>query len=470
MPLINLADQVREIPLEEVLYSEGFQGERQGKSIFFKSDAHAINVTGQKWYDHKNEKGGFGAIDLAMHLNQIEFRPACLLLADRFGSNQQANYSFPEAQKKNGSTQSFRSESFAEQKARLAVPAPDQWETAFGYLTQTRQIDPSLVKKLHREGLLSASHTKDLPMLVNATFGHRNPDGEAVGLSTRATIHKTGFKQCLGSKTFGWFSTGDLKTAQTIALTESPIDAMSLQTLFNKDPRFLSSEPHPKLVCVSVSGNSVPTNLAEWIVKNGKTPVLALDLDVAGSQGTGRATELFKSLGHKGEVSTLTPYEKDWNQELIQYKQQDWKQERAEILAIELKEKGIIQSTLPHEVTPCQWKREGRGSEFIEELVRHTDKTNEEIRQMMAPETLEIARRHKAGLLLDRAKIAGFNPSTESRERLLKADWKSLKAFEQNILNQTDPFPSLAEDKGVSQSLQFKNTSTPSTPSKGYKR
>ena len=40
-------------------------------------------TTGQKWWDTRAERGGGGAIDLAMHLLQLSFVEAVKLLIDR---------------------------------------------------------------------------------------------------------------------------------------------------------------------------------------------------------------------------------------------------------------------------------------------------------------------------------------------------------------------------------------------------
>jgi hypothetical protein len=419
MPIINLAEQVREIPVAQILQAEGFKSDRQGQSIMFKDDNHSINVTGQKWFDHKNDKGGYGAIDLAIHLNQTDFRQACLWLADRYGSNHQTNLSFPVAQSSHKhSTPPQPKESFEEQRARLAIDSPENKKIVFEYLTQTRGIESKYID----QNFVRATRSKDLPMLHNATFLHRNLDGEVKGLSSRSTLHQTGGKSCLGSKTFAWFTTMDLKKSASVVLTESPIEALSLANLA---PEITTFEPKQPVCYLSVSGNSVPENLAQYLVQSKKEVVLALNSDLPGIQGTARAKETFSKLGYSGEIQILTPEGKDWNSDLREYRSEvlTWDKERT--LADKFIKSGEIQKR-----DDGMYERQEIIDKDPRNLVWATDKTDEEIRQENWKETLEIARKHKANLILERAEAAGFKPSPEQKETVLKSDWKALKEFE----------------------------------------
>ena len=66
--LASVANDVRTIPLSEVLSARGLVGRKEGNSTMWRGNAWAINVTGDSlWFDHKAGKGGAGAIDLVMH-------------------------------------------------------------------------------------------------------------------------------------------------------------------------------------------------------------------------------------------------------------------------------------------------------------------------------------------------------------------------------------------------------------------
>ena len=60
MKITELADQVRKIPLREVLKRYGFQAKPEGTTLRAKSEHHNIVVTGTRWFDNKAGLGGGG--------------------------------------------------------------------------------------------------------------------------------------------------------------------------------------------------------------------------------------------------------------------------------------------------------------------------------------------------------------------------------------------------------------------------
>ena len=68
MTITELADQVRSIPLREVLELYGFEAKPEGTTFRAKTERHNIVVTGSRWFDNKANVGGGGAIDLVMHI------------------------------------------------------------------------------------------------------------------------------------------------------------------------------------------------------------------------------------------------------------------------------------------------------------------------------------------------------------------------------------------------------------------
>ena len=84
MKIIRIADQVRNIPLREVLERYGFEAKADGTTLRAKSDFHNIVVTGSKWFDNKAGVGGAGAIDLVIHFAKADFSAACRSLAGDF--------------------------------------------------------------------------------------------------------------------------------------------------------------------------------------------------------------------------------------------------------------------------------------------------------------------------------------------------------------------------------------------------
>jgi hypothetical protein len=82
----ELANKVRDIPLEKVAYELGLDPDPLDKHKWQHED-HIINITGSKFYDWQHLKGGGGAIDLVMHVNGCNFKQAVAWLNDRLGES-----------------------------------------------------------------------------------------------------------------------------------------------------------------------------------------------------------------------------------------------------------------------------------------------------------------------------------------------------------------------------------------------
>src|SRR3989304_5195950 len=77
------ADRVRGIPLQEVLLLTGAKRDRYDKAKWHTPKG-AISCTAAKFMNWNQGVGGGGAIDLAMHLNGLDFKAAVEWLWSRF--------------------------------------------------------------------------------------------------------------------------------------------------------------------------------------------------------------------------------------------------------------------------------------------------------------------------------------------------------------------------------------------------
>ena len=127
----DLANSVREIPLKNVAYELGLEPDVKDKHKYF-SQHHTINITGSKFYDWKQMKGGGGAIDLVMHVNKCDFSQSIAWLNDRLGESatiEAATYKTRNIIK----TEPVREFS-------PPVPQPDKWPRVKQYLTRDRLL------------------------------------------------------------------------------------------------------------------------------------------------------------------------------------------------------------------------------------------------------------------------------------------------------------------------------------------
>jgi hypothetical protein len=227
MNLQELANQVRDTPLCDLLQLHGFEIKSEGVTFRARNDRHNIVVTGNRWFDNKAGLGGLGAIDLQMHLTGEDIAAACQTLATDFRavSTAQIGLSFailhclrPDRERK----------PFHELAARYAVPDEANWPIARAYLVETRGIDPTIVDDLHAVGTIFANDHGPNPSIV---FLHRTQHGKVEGASLRDTRHQSSFCPSLGNKLSAWFTVGHFDKAEIVIAVESPIDALSYRTI-----------------------------------------------------------------------------------------------------------------------------------------------------------------------------------------------------------------------------------------------
>jgi Toprim-like len=305
MKISELVDQVRDIPLRDVLEHYGFETEPEGTTLRARSEHHNIVVTGSRWFDNQAGLGGGGAIDLVIHIAQVNFSAACRSLADHFRpfATSQKTLSFP---KRSQQPPNLEKKCFEELAAIYAVRDESKWPIARAYLVERRKIVADLVDELHQAGTVFANNHCPNPSLV---FLHRDVQGVVRGATLRDTKHQSAFRPCLGNKLTAWFAVGDITTASSIAVVESPIDALSYYCLHAHRPG--------ELTVVSCAGAIVPHELMAQACERKQSFIVALDNDPAGEQGWRKARDASAEwIGFK--ISSHSPKHKDWNEDLAQ--------------------------------------------------------------------------------------------------------------------------------------------------------
>ena len=289
----DLANKVRDLPLLDVAYELGLEPDSKDKHKW-QNEYHTINITGSKFYDWKEMKGGGGAIDLVMHVNQCDYKQSLAWLNDRFGESaatEAVTYKTREI---------IQTEPVPE--FTPPVPEPDKWQRVKQYLTRNRKLPSGLVDRLHERGLIYADHNQ------NAVFIRRALDESRItGASLRGTVGEDNkFKGLAkGSKRQeGWFhfTKGEQSSdpVRRVVLVESPIDAMSIAVLERTDSK--------KTLYLSTDGaGQIPTEYLKQI----KEVVIAFDRDKAGKE---MATRIQSQLPF---AVCKTPSSIDWNQDLV---------------------------------------------------------------------------------------------------------------------------------------------------------
>jgi 5S rRNA maturation endonuclease (ribonuclease M5) len=290
----DLANKVRDIPLEQVAYELGLDPDPKDKHKL-QNEQHIINITGSKFYDWQHLKGGGGAIDLVMHVNQCNFKQAVAWLNDRMG----------ESATLEAVTYQTREIIQTEQPHPFIAPTPnaDKWQLVKTYLTRERRLPSSLVDNLHDLGLVYADDKQ------NAVFIRRDLDEQIItGAALRGTAGTDNtFKGlALGSKrSHGWFhfqkgGQSDEPIARAV-LVESPIDAMSFAVLDRTDSR--------KTIYLSTDGaGQLPLDFLRTLPAS--SVVVAYDNDQPGNSMAQQVMEQLPNCVRKQPKAT------DWNCEL----------------------------------------------------------------------------------------------------------------------------------------------------------
>ncbi|YAF99150.1 MAG: MobV family relaxase (plasmid) [Nodularia sp. CChRGM 3473] len=296
------AEQLRDLPLEDVAWQLGLDCDRD-QSKRWRGHGHIMKIDGSKFYDfHPNvQKGGGGAIDLVMHVNECNYRQAIAWLNERFGEvgmqRSVTHHAREQAQKI----------AQVEPKPQFVPPVKEQahWQAVQNYLTQKRGLLPNFVQALHERGFVYADEQQ------NTVFLMRNLNGETTGAFLRGTRGEDntfkGYER--GTKrTDGWFyfclSGQPQDKIQRAVLCKSPIEALSLATL---ELEIQQGLPLARTMYMAVDS---PKSLPVEFLNTVPAVEVAYDNDHAGDE---TAQMIMEQLHHAIRVK---PKGKDWNDTL----------------------------------------------------------------------------------------------------------------------------------------------------------
>ena len=305
--LESQTQQMRDLPLEDVAWELGLHRDL-GK---WRGHGHIINIDGPKFYDFAPEhsKGGGGAIDLVMHVNNCNRRQAVVWLHERFGEAgaERAAIAFA----KIVAAEIIQLEPRTPFKPPLEDKA--KWTAVSNYLTQKRGIPENFVEVLHNRGLVYADDQQ------NAVFVMRNlgEEPQAIGAFLRGTRGENntflGYEK--GTKRReGWFyfhlGGQPASPAERLVLFKSPIDAISFAML---EYQLRGDVPPNRTLYMAVDNpKSLPVEQLQHI----PNLQVAFDSDDSGNAAARVVKELLP------QSKRLKCKADDWNQQLIDYGQQ----------------------------------------------------------------------------------------------------------------------------------------------------
>ena len=286
--------------LVALLRSRGETLKKLGSEWEWKFHDERVTIRNNVWFDQYTQKGG-DAVDFFHYFyGESEEQAAAMLL----------NCSVQDLEKLPARSPPSLSRSKQEESKQLEIPpAHNNMRRVFAYLCQTRGIAPEVVSAFARKGLLyeSADHH-------NAVFVGRDEQGEIRHLHARGTLTGSHFRQTLpGSEkeySFHWPGTsGKLYTF------EAPVDMLSYISLH---PEGWLNHTYVALCGVSAA----PIYHLLETQPQLEEVTLCLDNDEAGQAAARRiAGELLNEWNVT--VSAEFPSQKDWNDELLSFRQEE---------------------------------------------------------------------------------------------------------------------------------------------------
>ncbi len=266
------AGQVRRIPLETVLLAAGAQRDRHDQAKWH-TPRGVLSVTGTKFMNWNQGMGGGGAIDLAMHLEELGFKAAVQWLWNLVPG------SLPDGLPP------------VQRKPALRLPAKHvrNLVRVRHYLQVQRGLPTSLIEPLIESGRLYADR------YANAVFVLLGKGKTPVGAELRGTGQRVWRAMAPGSrKDAGYFSVRPGRTHKII-LCESAIDALSCFVI------------NPDAWCISTSGVRCNPLWISELIGTGPKVYCGFDVDAAGENA---AQAL---IARHPTVTRCRPSLHDWN-------------------------------------------------------------------------------------------------------------------------------------------------------------
>ncbi|MGV0029066.1 DUF3991 and toprim domain-containing protein [Phormidesmis priestleyi] len=292
------AHQVRNFDLAAVAASLGLEKDRRDKNKW-KDNAHIISINDGKFMDWLANKGGGGAIDLVMHVRQVDFKEAVQWLSGQ-------TFTAP-----------VRARSGSKEPRPLELPQRNEehWTNVRQYLVETRGLPADWIDRFHNQGLIYADDHRNAVFLRysdrqdDRAWCRHNPTGASLR-GTRDPEHPFHGLAPGSSREEGWFWLRSGKgQVQRVVLTESPIDAISLAVLEKEK----STHDSKVSIYLSTDGSgAVPTAALKALLERNGQVIAAFDADKAGEKMAWRIAEALPG------ITRMNPAQgKDWNDRLM---------------------------------------------------------------------------------------------------------------------------------------------------------
>ena len=300
MPYINFSedDLYRANNADLVSYLGGCGGrvKRVGSTYQYiytdGSGTHdSVTIHGGKWYDHKNQRGGY-AVKFLQEFLGFSFQDSVIELLGGHCSAQTQNCVYREPPKP------------VVKPFELPEPNSDM-RRVFAYLTKQRFIDPQIISHFAHEHKIYEDGKYH-----NAVFVVMDENGAPKQASVRSTLSfgKTFRIAVAGSDTNYSFS--HFGNDEKLFVFEAPIDMLSFITLYQK-----GWKNHSYIAMNGVYESAVLKALESHA--DLQSVYLCTDNDTGGIEAAERLRDILREHGYT-DIYRIAPQLKDWNEMLKQ--------------------------------------------------------------------------------------------------------------------------------------------------------
>jgi hypothetical protein len=296
------AAAVRSIPLQTVLTEWGAQRDSSDRSVW-RTERGPLSVTGAKFFNWHLHQGGGGAIDLVMHLGEMDYRAAVEWLEQHLGSV--AAFSTAASTSNLDSPRCFCLNAKAKVRPlRLPVANPDNLQRVRRYLIEQRCLSANIIEPLIEAGKVYADGRGNAVFLMVAGKPNRS-----VGAELRGTGKRVWRGLAPGTcKDEGYFWIGERsameRSTEKIVLCESAIDAISCFQLH-------AGQPDWPCICISTAGVRADAPWLQPLMARGYDIYCGFDDDEPGNAASDQMITRHPS------IERLFPPAHDWNDALV---------------------------------------------------------------------------------------------------------------------------------------------------------
>jgi len=268
------AASLRDIELHRVLKLSGAVTDKNDPARWH-TEQGILSVNGQKFFNWTKNMGGGGAIDLIIHLHQVDFIQGVSWLDEHFAS--------PDMQTLN------EEKTLTHKPLVLPKNHPEELPQIIRYLTSNRCLPQALIQSLIDTGNLYADDK------ANVVFLLLGKEKKVVGAEIRGTTNKIWHALAPGSKKALGFFYIKSDTSKQVVICESAIDALSYYSL------------NPDCIAISTAGAHPNPPWLSNLIRRGYKVFCGFDADKTGDLMAKQMAALHPV------IERLRPEKHDWN-------------------------------------------------------------------------------------------------------------------------------------------------------------